>query len=79
MTLNIKITVLWNVTPCCLAYNCCFHLQGTKVNMEAAGSSAMLLLTEQTTWNHIPEDCNIQQYEKKSNVKRTYINSIHIA
>jgi hypothetical protein len=45
MTLNIKITVLWNVTPCCLAYNCCLHLQGTNVNMEAAGSSELLFLT----------------------------------
>jgi hypothetical protein len=59
--MNIKITVLWNVTTYCLVYTCCLHLQGTKGNTEAPGSSEMLVLSLQTTWNHIPEDCNLYQ------------------
>jgi hypothetical protein len=72
MIMNIIIIVLWYVTPCCLVQkdqnsqtNYCLHLQGMKGNIEAANSSEMLVLKYQTTWNHVLQNCNLEQHTLK--------------
>jgi hypothetical protein len=60
----------WNVTPCSLidkyhrfGGTCCLPLQRKRMkntlNMEASFPSETLVPIDQTTWNHTPEDRNL--------------------
>jgi hypothetical protein len=67
---DIKTTVFWDATPCSLVDYQCFggrayhHLQDTRrhssnLKMEKAGSSAAMITSYQTSYNHITEDSNL--------------------
>jgi hypothetical protein len=62
----MKITVLWDVTPCSLVDSHtrfgeirCFHPSST-LKIEAKISSETLVPLCQTTWHHTSEDNNLQ-------------------
>jgi hypothetical protein len=53
--INIKIMVFFNVMPCNLVDSYCL----CSLKMTIVGSSEVLVPVCESTWCHIPEDCNL--------------------
>ena len=76
---NIKNTLFWNVTACCLVHwykyfrsTCYLFLQGRSFKKTAAGSFRKFLRPCQTTRNHITKCLLYREYLTKIGVKRTF-------